>query len=191
MTVFKTIQSHVAKAVEDLVSEGALSLKLPMPLFVIEPPRDPMHGDVATNAAMLLTKSAGKPPRAIAELLKAKLEAMPEIASVEIAGPGFINMRLNPDVWQEELRVILKSGIKYGDSSIGNHERVNVEFVSANPTGPMHAGHVRGAVLGDTLSNLLSKAGYDVTKEYYFNDAGSQVDVLARTSYLRYCEALG
>jgi arginyl-tRNA synthetase len=140
---------------------------------------------------MVLTKIAGKPPRAIAELLKPKLEAHASILSVDIAGPGFINLRLNPQIWQDEIREILKSGLNYGDSKLGNKLKVNVEYVSANPTGPMHAGHVRGAVLGDTLSNLLAKAGYDVTREYYFNDAGTQVDVLTRTTYLRYREALG
>jgi arginyl-tRNA synthetase len=133
----------------------------------------------------------GKPPRMIAEILKPKLAADPHMVSVEIAGPGFINFRLKPYVWQNEMKEILKSGIHYGDSTLGNRLKVNVEYVSANPTGPMHAGHVRGAVIGDTVSNLLSKAGYDVTREYYFNDAGAQVDVLARATYLRYREALG
>lgn len=191
MTIFKKIQKQIICSVDELVKEGGLVLKNPMPSFVVEPPRDPSHGDLATNVAMLLTKSAGKPPRAIAELLKGKLSALPEVASVEIAGPGFINLRLKPNIWHGELKTILEAGIKYGESEIGGHEKVNVEFVSANPTGPMHAGHVRGAVLGDTLSNLLSKAGYDVTREYYFNDAGAQVDVLARTAHLRYREALG
>ncbi|NTU77552.1 MAG: arginine--tRNA ligase, partial [Alphaproteobacteria bacterium] len=170
---------------------GALTLNAPVPSFVVEPPRDPAHGDLATNVAMMLAKPAGKPPRAIAELLKPTLAALPNVVSVEIAGPGFINLRLKPEVWQDELKEILKAGIAYGASDFGQHQRVNVEFVSANPTGPMHAGHVRGAVLGDTLCNLLAKAGYDVTREYYFNDAGAQVDVLARTTHLRYREALG
>jgi len=191
MTIFKTIHSVVETAVNEAVKEGALAFSGPLPAFTVEPPRDPAHGDVATNVAMHLTKSAGKPPRAIAEILKPKLEAHAAISAVEIAGPGFINLRLKPQVWQDEIREILKTGLNYGDSTLGNRLKVNVEYVSANPTGPMHAGHVRGAVLGDTLSNLMAKAGYDVTREYYFNDAGTQVDVLARTTYLRYREALG
>jgi len=191
MTIFKTTQTAIAAILDGLVNEGALALRAPLPIFVVEPPRDAAHGDLATNVAMVLAKVAGKPPRAIAELLKPKLAALPNVTSVEIAGPGFINLRLKPDVWHNELKEILKTGTSYGDSAYGKRERVNVEFVSANPTGPMHAGHVRGAVLGDTLCNLLAKAGYDVTREYYFNDAGTQVDVLARTVNLRYREALG
>ena len=191
MTIFKTIHANIAVILDDLIKEKALTLNAPLPVFVVELPRDPAHGDLATNVAMTLAKPAGKAPRAIAEMLKPKLTALPIVTSVEIAGPGFINLRLKPDVWQSELREILSAGIAYGDSTIGKKERVNVEFVSANPTGPMHAGHVRGAVIGDTLCNLLAKAGYDVTREYYFNDAGAQVDVLARTVFLRYREALG
>lgn len=191
MTIFKTVQSTVAKIIDDLVQDGALELKTPMPLFVVEPPRDLAHGDMATNVAMTLTKDVGKPPRVIAEIIKPKLEALPIIAGVEIAGPGFINIRLKPSAWHQEVKEILKDGLAYGDSDLGKREKVNVEFVSANPTGPMHAGHVRGAVLGDTLCRLLDKAGYDVTREYYMNDAGTQIDVLARTTHLRYREALG
>ncbi|MDD5586120.1 MAG: arginine--tRNA ligase [Alphaproteobacteria bacterium] len=191
MTIFKTLHADIAAILDALIKEGALALSTPVPVFVVEPPRDPSHGDLATNAAMVLAKSAGKPPRAIAELLKPKIAALPVVTGVDVAGPGFINLRLKPDVWQKELKEILSAGIAYGDSALGKKERVNVEFVSANPTGPMHAGHVRGAVIGDTLCNLLSKAGYDVTREYYFNDAGAQVDVLARTVHLRYREALG
>ena len=191
MTVFKIIHDVVGKAVEEAVKSGELALTGDMPAFTVEPPRDAAHGDAATNVAMLLTKLAGKPPRAIAEILKPKLEAHPSVAAVEIAGPGFINLRLKPSIWHEEIKEILKSGLHYGDSGLGNRLKTNVEYVSANPTGPMHAGHVRGAVIGDTLCHLLAKAGYDVTREYYFNDAGTQVDVLARTAYLRYREALG
>lgn len=190
-TIFKIIQAKVGEAVATLVQEGALTLKGPLPDFVIEPPRDPSHGDLATNVAMLMTKLVGKPPRALAELLKPKLEAVSQVASVSIAGPGFINLKLKPEVWHGELKTILGEGVHYGDSTLGQKQKVNIEFVSANPTGPMHVGHVRGAVLGDTLSNLLTKAGFDVTREYYFNDAGAQVDVLARTAHLRYREALG
>lgn len=190
-----TIHAAFHKAIGDILgalsAAGSLTLNAPPPAFVVEPPRDPAHGDLATNVAMMLARAAGKPPRAIAELLKDRLAALPMVAGVEIAGPGFINLRLKPEVWQNEMKEILATGVRYGDSGMGGGQRVNVEFVSANPTGPMHAGHVRGAVLGDTLCNLLAKAGYDVTREYYFNDAGTQVDVLARTAHLRYREALG
>ncbi|MFY9287835.1 MAG: arginine--tRNA ligase [Alphaproteobacteria bacterium] len=191
MTIYKTIHDVVNAAVLDAVKEGALVLSGPAPTFVVEPPRDASHGDLATNVAMVLAKVAGKAPRAVADILKPKLEAHQTITGVDIAGPGFINLRLNASIWQAEVKEILKSGIHYGDSTIGQKLKVNVEYVSANPTGPMHAGHVRGAVIGDTLTHLLAKAGYDVTREYYFNDAGSQVDVLARTTFLRYSEALG
>ncbi|HUY68901.1 MAG TPA: arginine--tRNA ligase, partial [Alphaproteobacteria bacterium] len=192
MAIFKAIHAAIEEIVRDLAKPGALALPHgSLPNFNVEPPREAAHGDLATNAAMMLAKFAGKPPRAIAELLKPKLEAHPAIEKVEIAGPGFINLRLRPEVWHSELKDILKAGLHYGDSGIGENEKVNIEYVSANPTGPMHAGHVRGAVLGDTLANLMAKSGYAVTREYYFNDAGAQVDVLARTTYLRYREALG
>jgi len=191
MTIFKAIHAGITAAVDECAKSGAIAFNGPAPNFVVEPPREAGHGDLATNVAMMLAKVAGKPPRAIAEILKPKLEAHPDIAGVEIAGPGFINIKLKPEIWRAELKEILKAGIHYGDSDLGKHEKVNVEYVSANPTGPMHAGHVRGAVIGDTLSNLLEKAGYDVTREYYFNDAGTQVDALARTTHLRYREALG
>lgn len=191
MTIYSSIHALIAQAVQDSVAQGTLSLNADMPSFVVEPPRDPSHGDLATNVAMMLTKATGKPPRAVAEIIKQRLEAAPVIASVEIAGPGFINLRLNPKEWQDQIRAILRDGKHYGDSNLGHGTKVMVEYVSANPTGPMHAGHVRGAVVGDALAGLLAKAGYDVTREYYFNDAGTQVDVLARTTYLRYREALG
>ncbi len=191
MTIFKIIHKTIETAIEELGRTGALTLNAPLPTFVVEPPREAEHGDLATNVAMTLTKIAGKPPRAIAEMLTPILLSNPIIAAAEIAGPGFLNLRLKPAVWQNELKEILKAGVHYGDSTQGKGVRVNIEYVSANPTGPMHAGHVRGAVIGDTLSNLLAKAGYDVTREYYFNDGGAQVDVLARTSYLRYREAAG
>ncbi|MFA5041576.1 MAG: arginine--tRNA ligase, partial [Bdellovibrionales bacterium] len=157
----------------------------------VEPPRDPSHGDLATNVAMVFAKAAGKAPRAIAEILKPELEKNKIISGVSIAGPGFINLRLHPQIWQSEIAEILKSGVKYGDSDIGKNIKANVEYVSANPTGPMHVGHARGAVVGDALASLLQKAGFDVCREYYINDAGAQVDVLARSVYLRYREALG
>ncbi len=157
----------------------------------VEPPRDPAHGDLATNAAMVLAKAAKTNPRALAEAIKPRLEALPPVTSVEIAGPGFINLRLTPDAWRDELRTILREGEEYGLSTVGANERVNVEYVSANPTGPLHMGHCRGAVVGDSLARLLEAAGFRVTKEYYVNDAGGQVDTLARSVHLRYREALG
>lgn len=191
MSIFKTVQASVGEIINQLVKEGVLTLSAPVPAFVVEPPRDLAHGDMATNVAMTLTKIAGKPPRAIAEIIKPRLEGLPLVASVEIAGPGFMNLRLKPTAWHTEVQEILTAGVNYGESNLGKHQKVNVEFVSANPTGPMHAGHVRGAVLGDTLCRLLTKAGYDVTREYYMNDAGTQIDVLAKTTHLRYREALG
>jgi arginyl-tRNA synthetase len=176
---------------DDLVSEGALPQGIERRNVTVEPPRDPSHGDLATNAAMVLAKAAGANPRALAEAIKPKLEALPPVTSVEVAGPGFINIRLTPDAWRDELRTILREGEEYGLSKIGANERVNVEYVSANPTGPMHVGHCRGAVVGDSLARLLEAAGFRVTKEYYVNDAGAQVDTLARSVHLRYREALG
>src|SRR5438067_6788013 len=140
---------------------------------------------------MVLAKPAGTNPRALAEAIKPKLEALPPVTSVEIAGPGFINLRLTPDAWRDELRTILREGEEYGLSRVGANERVNVEYVSANPTGPLHMGHCRGAVVGDSLARLLEAAGFRVTKEYYVNDAGGQVDALARSLHLRYREKLG
>jgi len=176
---------------DELADSGHLPADLGRKSVSVEPPRDPAHGDLATNAAMVLAKSAGTNPRALAELIKPKLEALPAVTAVEIAGPGFINLRLADDSWRDELVTILVEGDEYGLSTIGNNERVNVEYVSANPTGPMHMGHCRGAVVGDALARLLEAAGFRVTKEYYVNDAGSQVDTLARSAHLRYREALG
>jgi arginyl-tRNA synthetase len=176
---------------DELTEAGQLSPGLNRKAVAVEPPRDPSHGDLATNAAMVLAKGAGTNPRALADLIKPKLEALPGVTSVEIAGPGFINLRLGDECWRDELATILADGEEYGLSAIGNNERVNVEYVSANPTGPMHMGHCRGAVVGDALARLLEAAGFRVTKEYYVNDAGSQVDTLARSAHLRYREALG
>jgi arginyl-tRNA synthetase len=158
---------------------------------VVEPPRDPTHGDMATNAAMVLAKEAGRKPRDLAEAIAAELRKDDLVAKVDVAGPGFINLTLHPAAWAAELRTALAQGRAYGVSAIGKGEKVNVEYVSANPTGPMHVGHGRGAVFGDALANLLAFAGFDVTREYYINDAGAQVDVLARSAFLRYREALG
>ena len=158
---------------------------------VVEPPRDPSHGDWATNAAMVTAKEVGQKPSSIAESTAASLRQSDMVEKVYVAGPGFINLTLKPHVWREELRLVLEQGGDYGRSAIGKGEKVNVEYVSANPTGPMHVGHGRGAVFGDALANLLTFAGYDVTREYYINDAGTQVEVLARSVFLRYREALG
>jgi arginyl-tRNA synthetase len=174
-----------------LVAEAVLPAGLDRGNVTVEPPRDPAHGDLATNAAMVLAKPAGTNPRSLAELIKSKLEALPPVTSVDIAGPGFINVRLTPDAWRDELRTIIREGEEYGLCTVGGNERVNVEYVSANPTGPLHMGHCRGAVVGDSLARILEAAGFRVTKEYYVNDAGAQVDTLARSLHLRYREALG
>ena len=184
--LFATMLASVQAATAAVLGSGADVSRI-----VVEPPRDPTHGDMATNAAMVLAKGAGKKPRELAESIAAKLRSDGKVASVDIAGPGFINLTLKPNVWSEELRLVLEAGRDYGRSSMGKGEKVNVEYVSANPTGPMHVGHGRGAVFGDALANLLAFTGYKVTREYYINDAGAQVDVLARSAYLRYREALG
>ena len=176
---------------DELVAEGALPAGLERRSVAVEPPRDSSHGDLATNAAMVLAKGAGTSPRALAALIAPKLGALPPVSGVEIAGPGFINLKLASDAWRDELRTILIEGEAYGASTIGANERVNVEYVSANPTGPLHMGHCRGAVIADSLARLLEAAGFRVTKEYYVNDAGAQVDTLARSVHLRYREALG
>ena len=191
MSLYARYAALLDGVLDDLVSNGALAGGLDRRNIAVEPPRDPAHGDLAINAAMVLAKPAKTNPRALAELIKGKLASIPTVVSVEVAGPGFINLRLQPDSWREELRAILVQGDAYGVSKVGNDERVNVEYVSANPTGPMHMGHCRGAVVGDSLARLLEVAGFRVTKEYYVNDAGGQVDTLARSVHLRYREALG
>ena len=191
MSLYAQYSALLDGVLDDLVAEGMLPAGLERKNVTVEPPRDPAHGDLATNAAMVLAKPAGTNPRSIAELIKAKLEALPPVTSTEIAGPGFINLRLTPDAWRDELRTILREGAEYGLCSVGNNERVNVEYVSANPTGPLHMGHCRGAVVGDSLARILEAAGFRVTKEYYVNDAGAQVDTLARSLHMRYREALG
>ena len=191
MSLYAQYAALLDGVLDDLVADGALPAELDRKNVTVEPPRDPAHGDLATNAAMVLAKAASTNPRALAEAIKPKLEALPPVTSVEIAGPGFINLRLKPDAWRDELRTILNEGDAYGLSTVGANERVNVEYVSANPTGPMHVGHCRGAVVGDSLARLLEAAGFRVTKEYYVNDAGAQVDTLARSVHLRYREALG
>ena len=191
MNVFSYFHAEIAGALGRLAAEGRLPAGLDLAKLVVEPPRDATHGDLSTNAAMVLTKQAGLPPRAVAELLAEALRAHPAVTEVTIAGPGFLNWRLADGFWQERLKDVLAAGPAYGASTVGHGTKVNVEYVSANPTGPMHVGHARGAVFGDALASLLVKAGFDVCREYYINDAGAQVDVLARSAYLRYREALG
>mgnify|MGYP001028948030 FL=1 len=191
MTLYSRFAAHVDAALDALVAAGSLPADLDRRNVTVEPPRDASHGDLATNAAMVLAKAAKANPRALAEQIAEELRKLDEVAAVEIAGPGFINMRLTDDTWRAELSAIRDAGGDYGRSSRGHGVRVNVEYVSANPTGPMHMGHCRGAVVGDALAALLEFAGYDVTREYYVNDAGGQVDVLARSAHLRYREALG
>ena len=190
-SLFAAYSGHVAAALDRLEAAGALPAALPREGITCEPPRDASHGDLSTNAAMVLAKPAGTNPRALAETLASELSQAPGIAGVEIAGPGFINLRLADEVWRDELKAIAAAGADYGRSTIGAGATVNVEYVSANPTGPMHMGHCRGAVVGDALATLLEFAGHRVTREYYVNDAGGQVDVLARSAHLRYREALG
>ena len=189
--LFADVQARVHAACAALAAEQGWPAGIDLSRVVVEPPRDPSHGDMATNAAMVLAKEARAKPRDLAEQIAARLRAEPLIASVDVAGPGFINLTLKPSAWADALRVVLREGASYGRSTTGAGRKVNVEYVSANPTGPMHVGHCRGAVFGDALASLLDFAGYDVTREYYINDAGAQVDVLARSAFLRYREALG
>jgi arginyl-tRNA synthetase len=191
LTLYARFAAHIDAILDQLETEGHLPAGLSRKAVAVEPPRDAAHGDLATNAAMVLAKPAGSNPRAVAGLIAPKLELLDEVAGVEVAGPGFINIRLHGDVWRQELGTILSDGAQYGASAMGREQRVNVEYVSANPTGPMHMGHCRGAVVGDALASLLEYAGYQVIREYYVNDAGGQVDVLARSAHLRYREALG
>lgn len=190
-TLYATYAALIESVLTDLVGEGVLPAGTSFVSVTLEPPRDASHGDLATNAAMVLAKGARMNPRALAEAITAKLKARAAIISAEIAGPGFINLRLAPEAWLEELRAIAQLGADYGRSDMGQGRVVNVEYVSANPTGPMHMGHCRGAVVGDALASLLEFAGHRVTREYYVNDAGAQVDVLARSAHMRYREALG
>jgi arginyl-tRNA synthetase len=190
-TLYASFAARIGAILDDLEATGALPAGIDRRNVAVEPPRDPAHGDLATNAAMVLAKPAGTNPRALAELIVPKLAALPEIAGAEVAGPGFINVRLTENSWRDELAQILAAAGDYGRSQLGTGKRVNVEYVSANPTGPMHMGHCRGAVVGDALAALLEYAGYAVTREYYVNDAGAQVQTLARSAHLRYREALG
>ncbi|MDQ8758226.1 arginine--tRNA ligase [Sphingosinicella sp. LHD-64] len=191
MILYARFAAYVNDALDALEGEGVLTRGIERGAVAVEPPRDPAHGDLATNAAMVLAKRAGTNPRALAEAIAAKLGALNEVTSVEVAGPGFINLWLARGVWEAELETILADAGDYGRSAMGDGQMVNVEYVSANPTGPMHMGHCRGAVVGDALAAVLEHAGYRVTREYYVNDAGGQVDVLARSAHLRYRQALG
>ncbi|HUK60394.1 MAG TPA: arginine--tRNA ligase [Stellaceae bacterium] len=191
MNLFQHFEEVVRAAVAELIREGALPAGLETGRVTVEPPRDPAHGDLATNAAMVLAKGAKMPPRSLAELLKARLERLADVTSAEVAGPGFLNLRLGDSFWHARLAEILRAGAAYGASTMGAGRRVNVEYVSVNPTGPLHVGHGRVAVVGDALAALLAKAGFAVEREYYINDAGAQVDTLARSLHLRYREALG
>jgi len=191
MHVFHLFTEHVRSAVTALAQAGVFPTQPDLTRIVVEPPREASHGDLATNAAMALAKDAGLKPRDLAEKIAAELAKLPEVTKTEIAGPGFINLTLDPVVWRTALADMIRTGADYGRSSIGAGQKVNVEYVSANPTGPMHVGHCRGAVFGDALANLLAVAGFAVAREYYINDAGGQVDVLARSAFLRYREALG
>lgn len=191
MNIFADFQDVVLAAVAAAQADGKLPDGLKTEAIAVEPPRDASHGDLATNAALVLAKPAGLSPRTIADDLSARLRGDPRVADVSVAGPGFLNIRLHDDVWRRLVATILQEGADFGRSSVGKDAPVNVEFVSANPTGPMHMGHCRGAVVGDALAAVLECAGFKVMREYYINDAGGQVDTLARSAHLRYREALG
>lgn len=191
MNIFADFTGRIIRIVEALDIKAKDGSLLDLSRIAVEPPRDSSHGDLATNAAMVLAKPAGQNPRTLAETIVAELAKDPDVVRAEVAGPGFVNLKLADRFWQSLLSDIMAEGQAYGRSTLGQARRVNVEYVSANPTGPMHVGHCRGAVVGDTLANMLDFVGYDVTKEYYINDAGAQIDVLGRSVLLRYREALG
>ena len=191
MNIFSCFETAFKTIFMDLVASGLLPKNSNMDRVVFELPREVTHGDIATNAAMVLAKQAGSSPRELASLFAGKLEKIDGVTNVEIAGPGFLNIRVEPRLWTREITNILNANISYGKNNIGAGAPVNIEFVSANPTGPLHAAHARGAVIGDALAGLMEFCGWNVTREYYINDAGGQVDILARSTYLRYCEVLG
>ncbi|KQM51253.1 arginine--tRNA ligase [Sphingomonas sp. Leaf208] len=191
MTLYTRFAAHIDAALDTLTAAGTLPAGLDRKNVTVEPPRDTSHGDLATNAAMVLAKPAKTNPRVLADALVVELSKLEDVASASVAGPGFINMKLTDDAWRAELAAIPEAGADYGRSKQGDGITVNIEYVSANPTGPMHMGHCRGAVVGDALASLLEFAGHKVIREYYVNDAGGQVDVLARSVHLRYREALG
>jgi len=188
MDIFADFAARVAVALKTLYPEASAEL---IARAVVEPPRDPGHGDLSSNAAMVMAKPLGKNPREIASALAEHFKSDPDVETVDVAGPGFLNFRLGEPVWHRVLKSVDELGAGYGKSDLGRGDKVNVEYVSANPTGPMHVGHTRGAVFGDALASLLDYCGYEVTREYYINDAGGQVDILARSAFLRYREALG
>ncbi|MGV8948539.1 MAG: arginine--tRNA ligase [Candidatus Paracaedibacter sp.] len=191
MNIFHFFKEAVLTTVQKLIQEGHLPEGLDLNRITVDPPKETGHGDLATNAAMVLAKPAGKSPIALATLMLDLLRKLEDINHVEIAGPGFINLTLKPGFWHRQLLHVVQTGTAYGNSLLGANEKINVEYVSANPTGPMHAGHGRNAVLGDAIASLLQKIGYNVCREYYINDAGGQIDALARSVYIRYREALG
>jgi len=191
MNVFADFAARLRSILEALAAEGAIARLPELSRVVVEPPRDPSHGDLATNAAMVLAKDLGLKPRDLATVIAEKLQNDPDVAAVSVAGPGFVNATMSQDFWRRALEAALAAGADYGRPAKADGAKVNVEYVSANPTGPMHVGHCRGAVFGDSLANLLVFAGDEVTREYYINDAGAQIDVLARSAFLRYREALG
>ncbi len=191
MNLFKDFQAKIDATLKAMADAGELPEGLDLTRVTVEPPRDPSHGDFSTNAAMVLAKPAGLKPRDLAEQLVVRLAEEAGVTELTVAGPGFVNWRVDDELWRRQLAAILTAGERYGDSDVGRGRKVNVEYVSANPTGPLTVGHARGAVVGDALAGLLDKAGFDVTREYYINDAGAQVDTLARTAHLRYREALG
>ena len=191
MDIFELFQDHLSDIMDQLSADKVLPDDAPRHAVIVEPPRDPGHGDLSTNAAMVLAKAAKQPPRDLAQVIASKLSALEIVKSAEVAGPGFINLRLDDAFWGGIVKAVLANPEGYGRPDLGKGEKLNVEYVSANPTGPMHVGHCRGAVFGDALARLLEFAGFDVTREYYINDAGAQVDVLARSAFLRYAQALG
>lgn len=191
MNPYRHFIGEIEAALRAMQSAGELPAELDFSGLTAEPPRDAAHGDIATNAAMVLSKAAKRKPRDLADALLPRLKVNPDVVDGAVAGPGFINLKLRDDFWRARLGECLEAGAAYGTSTMGGGQKVNVEYVSANPTGPLHVAHARGAVVGDALANLLAKAGYEVTKEYYINDAGAQVDILGRSTYLRYKEALG
>jgi len=191
MNIFTHIRGTIEHSIEALSDAGKVPHGLDLSRIGVEPPRDPEHGDISTNAAMVIAKGAGMKPRDLGQLLAEGLAAHADISAADVAGPGFVNIRLKDSFWRARLGEILRAGTDYGDSTIGAGQAVNVEYVSANPTGPMHVGHGRGAIVGDAIAGLLAKAGFEVTREYYINDAGAQLVALARSVYYRYCQALG
>nr|WP_272211629.1 arginine--tRNA ligase [Marinicella sp. W31]MDC2877523.1 arginine--tRNA ligase [Marinicella sp. W31] len=191
MNLFTDFEQRLSERLLTIEAVAEKRTSLDFSRLVVEPPRDPSHGDIAINAALVLAKPLGKKPRDLAAEIVLALESDEDIAELSIAGPGFINIRLSDAFWKRMLLAALREAEDFGRSTTGANRKINVEYVSANPTGPMHVGHCRGAVVGDTLANILGYAGFDVTKEYYINDAGAQIDVLARSVFLRYREALG